>query len=138
MKILINTVARREIAKNMVGNIRGDENMEVIIQPHIEKKSDEQRGWFHFLCREMSKETGYTEGEIKEYIKAETFGSTVVQVGDIQREVTCSSETDENGKARSKTDYSKLIDGAYRIGAEAGIALPNPLYKDESMSEEHL
>ena len=42
MKILINSKSRRDLAKEMVGNIRGEENMEVIIQPHVEKKSDEQ------------------------------------------------------------------------------------------------
>ena len=130
MKILINSKSRRDLARSMVGNIRGDEKMEVIIQPHIEKKSDEQRGWFHFLCREMSKDTGYTEGEIKELVKYETYGSKIVRIGDTSAEVTCSSEVDENGKPRGKADYSQLIDGAYRIGAEAGIALPNPLYKE--------
>ena len=134
VKILITTEDRRSFAQNLVGNIQGQEKAgyltEVIIQPHVEKKSDEQRGWFHFLCREISKDTGYTEGQVKELVKKYVLGTQIVTIGDQTKEVTCSSETDETGKARSKMSYSQLIDGAYQIGAEAGIALPNPMYRE--------
>ena len=39
------------------------------------------------------------------------------------REVVSSSEYDDEGKPRDKPSYSDLIEGAYRIAAEAGIRL---------------
>ena len=130
MKILIKTKENRSFAANLVGNIKGDEGMEVIIQPHIDKKTDEQRAWFHVLCREMSAETGYTEGQIKEIIKQDVFGISEIFIGNRERYTTCSSEIDENGEPRSKPSYTQLIEGAYQLAAEAGIQLPNPIYRE--------
>lgn len=116
-----------EIKKNClaaVTEILGEQNMEVIIREHEENHSDEQRGFFHLLCREMSRDTGYTEGQIKELIKQDVLGTVVVEFAGRTKEVTESSE------AQVKRRYSELIDGAYRIAAEAGIVLPAPRYRE--------
>ena len=116
-----------EIKKNCLAaimEIMGDQNMEVIIQEHTDDKTREQESFFHVLCRELSRDTGYTEGEIKELIKQEILGTTVVKFAGRAREVTSSS-----AKA-SRPQYSELIEGAYKIGAEAGVILPPPLYRE--------
>ena len=121
-----------EIKKNCLAavmEIMGDQNMEVIIQEHEENHTAEQRAFFHLLCREMSRDTGYTEGQIKELIKKDVLGTVIVEFGGRTKEVTESSE------AQVKRKYSELIDGAYRIAAEAGIVLPNPRYREEAQAK---
>ena len=127
MKIIINSKERRELAKSMVGNIRGDENMVVIIEPYVDDHSSEQRSFFHILIRLISKDTGYTEAEVKQLVKREILGAKIVTIGGTQGEVISSSEVDDDGKPRVKPSYSELIEGAYKLGSDAGISLPNPL-----------
>lgn len=118
-----------EIKKNCLAavmDIMGDQNMEVVIREHEENKSAEQRAFFHLLCREMSRDTGYTEGQIKELIKQDVLGTVIVKFAGKTKEVTESSE------AQVKRRYSELIDGAYRIAAEAGIVLPAPMYRESA------
>ena len=123
MKIIIDSKERRALAVDLVKSITHEPLMEVIIQPHIDEHSDPQRGLFHVAVREISQYTGYTEGQVKELIKREILGTKMVKIGSVEKEVTCSSEYDDEGKKRKKPDYSELIEGAYRIAAEAGIQL---------------
>ena len=123
MKIIIDSKERRSFAANYIAHITADPLKEVIIQDHVEGHSDPQRGLFHAAVRELSKETGYTEGEVKELIKKEILGTKIIKIGDIEKEVTCSSEYDDDGKPRDKPSYSQLIDGLYRIASEAGITI---------------
>jgi hypothetical protein len=127
MMIRIDSKEKRSWACEMVRNIRGDEDMQVTIEPYVEVKSDPQRAWFHVLCREICNGTGYTEAQIKEAVKKMILGTKTVKLGGYELEVTCSSETDEEGKPRSKPSYSELIEGAYMLGAEAMIQLPSPM-----------
>ncbi len=80
----------------------------------------EQRGWLHVLCEILSEATGYTPGEIKELAKRELWGTTVVEIAGRHIEVVRSSEE------ASRKEYAKLIDTVYRIGADAGVPLPDP------------
>lgn len=99
-----------------------DKAMEVLIRPYKEKKTGEQEAFFHVLCRELSKATGYTEGEIKEYIKRDVFGQREIRIGDRTTSVGISSSK------LPREQYSELIEGAYRVGADAGVQLPAPRY----------
>ena len=119
-KFIITSKLIKRNAINAVMEKMGEDNMEVIIQKHKEDKTAEQRGWFHALCKTLGEETGYTQAEIKELIKKAIIGTKMVKVGGYEKEVTESSES------LDKIGYSELIEGAYRIGAEAGIQLPNP------------
>ena len=123
MLIHITTKERRSFAVNAVSNITADQNMEVIIQPHIEKKSDAQRNIFHALIRDLREGTSFTEREVKDLVKKQVLGTKLVQIGSSWAEVICSSEVDDEGKPRTKPDYSVLIEGVYAIAGEAGIAL---------------
>ena len=124
MKIVVNSKERRDLAISLVKGIRKEDcPMMVTIEPFIEGHSDDQRGLFHSLCRELGHEIGYNEAEIKEYVKGEILGTRLIKIGDKEKEVVCSSEYDETGKKRDKISYSTLIEGLYRIAAEAGIHL---------------
>jgi hypothetical protein len=98
--------------------IPGD--VEVVIKKHVRNKTGEQRGWFHKLCQMLGDELGYTMGEIKELVKKDILGTREIRIGDRCTEVTESSEQ------QLRDRYSDLIEGVYRIGAEAGVVLPNP------------
>ena len=130
MKIIINSKERREFAKNLVGNIKGADYVSVTIEPHVEDHSGEQRSYFHILCRLLSADTGFTEGEIKQLIKREILGTKIVTIGMITGEVISSSEVTDEGKPRGAPSYSELIEGALKLGEEAGIALPAPTYRE--------
>lgn len=90
----------------------------VIIKPHVESLTEEQRNGFHWLCKMLGDELGYTLHEIKEMVKQECLGTKLVRIGEHEREVTPSSEK------LNKLQYSELIEGVYRLGAEAGVYLP--------------
>lgn len=92
----------------------------VMIGDYAKDKTAEQRSWFHALCKILGDETGYTLDEVKELVKKDILSTKIVKIGGISKEVTKSSE-----KAK-RDEYSELIDGIYRIGAEAGVVLPNP------------
>lgn len=124
-KYVINSPQVRSNAARAVSEIKGADNLEVIIQPHRDDKTAEQRGWFHVLCKILGEETGYTKGEVKELVKKAILGTKIIKIGEHEKEVTESSEDQD------KIGYSELIDGIYRLGAEAGIALPNPRYRGE-------
>ena len=124
MKIIIDSKERRDLAISLVSGIRQtDCPMMVTIEPFIEGHSDDQRALFHSLCRELGREVGYTEAEVKEYVKQEILGTRSIKIGDNEKTVVCSSEYDESGKKRDKISYSELIDGLYRIAAQAGVNL---------------
>jgi iron uptake system EfeUOB component EfeO/EfeM len=105
-----------------VKEIMGEDDMDVTIEPHREDKSAEMRGFWHFLLGVISQETGYTKEEVKELVKKALLGTKTIKIGSIEKEVTESSE------AQAKPSYSELIEGTYRIAAEAGITLPPARY----------
>ena len=124
MQIVVTDKERKALALSLVkGIMRDDCPMSVTIEPYIEAHSDPQRGKFHILVREMSRITGYTECECKELVKKHILGTKLIKIGDIAREVTCSSEYDDEGKKRDKPSYSELIEGCYELAAQAGIQL---------------
>ena len=108
---------------NFINSYEGDDPLQISIEKEKKDKTEAHSNWFHKLRDIISEHTGYTKGEVKEYIKADVLGTTVVTVGDKTREVTKSSE-----KA-TRLEYSELIEGAYRMGAEAGVPLPNPDFR---------
>ena len=68
-KFIINSRKVRTNAVNAVKTITGEENLEVIIQEHKENKTQEQRNFFHLLCKILGDEIGYSQSEIKEVVK---------------------------------------------------------------------
>jgi hypothetical protein len=124
-KYIINSKQVKHNAIQAVTDIMGADGMEVIVQKHKHDKTAEQRGWFHMLCKLLGDEAGYTLGEVKELVKKELLGTKQITIGGVVKEVTESSE------GQNRHGYSELIEGIYRIGAEAGIQLPAPQYRGQ-------
>lgn len=122
-KFIIKTQQIKQNALDAVMSIMQGDNMEVIIKPHKEDKTGEQRAWLHILFGLISEETGYTKVEVKELVKKQLLGTKIVTIGKVTKEVTASSESE------SRKGYSELIEGTYRLAAEAGIQLPSPKYR---------
>jgi len=99
---------------------------EVVIRPHIGGLTAEQRGGFHWLCKILGNELGYTEGEIKDMVKARVWGydEKVGPDGKVYQFLR-SSERNEDGRKKNKIEYAPLIEGVYQLGSEAGVVLPN-------------
>ena len=122
----LNTKENKQRALKALTAVMGSEGKEVIIRKRVENKTTEQRGWFHVLCQLFGSETGYTQGEIKELIKRDVLGTTLVEFAGIGKfEVVKESEGED------RPGYAELIEGAYRLAAEAGIVLPNPIKKPQ-------
>ena len=95
---------------------------EVTIKPYKKDVTAEQRAFFNgVLVRAISQETGYSEAEVKEMVKKYTHGVNEVTIGNSTHYVTTSSES-------GREKMSELIEGAYRLAAEANIQLPPPRY----------
>ena len=118
MRFIINSKQVKRNCLDAVMEIRGDDQMEVVIQKHKQRKTDEQRSFWHVLLSILGEETGYTLGEVKYLVKAAVIGSETVSVGNMTVEVVPSSEKQDRER------YSELIEATYQIAAEAGIELP--------------
>ncbi len=124
MQVIIDSKERRTLALEMIQNIRAEDcPMSVTIEPYIEGHSKEQRALFHVLCRQWGNQVGYTEGQVKEAIKQHVYGTDSIELGGKCITVTGSTETTSDGKLRDKSDYSELIEHAYRLAAEDGVIL---------------
>ncbi len=117
-RFIINSKEVRANAVQAVSQIKGEEQLEVVIQRHKKRKTDEQRSFWHVLLSILGEETGYTLGEVKYLVKAAVIGSETVSVGNMTVEVVPSSEKQDRER------YSELIEATYQIAAEAGIELP--------------
>ena len=116
----INSQQVRARAAAEVAAIKGEDAMEVIIQPRVDDQTAEQRGFWHVLIKILATELGYTPNAMKAAIKVETWGSEMVEVCEMTVEVV------ESSSGAKKDEYSKLIETTYRIAAEYGVVLPNP------------
>jgi hypothetical protein len=90
----------------------------VVISDFKLNRTNQQRAWFHTLCGLFAKETGDSQGDIKEYIKRDVLGVHTVTFAGETFERTKSSE------AANREEYSDCIEGIYRIAAEMGVILP--------------
>ena len=118
-RFIIKTPEIRSRAAAEVMAIRGEDNLEVVIQEHKDDQTAEQRGFFHVLIKILADELGSSPDATKIDIKRETFGSRKEMVRGVEVEVIESSAKAKRG------DYSELIETTYRISAEYGIVLPN-------------
>jgi len=117
-RFIINSKEVKRNCLDAVMEIRGEDNLEVVIQKHKKRKTDEQRSWFHVLASMLGEETGYTLAEVKDLVKRQVIGTRYVTIGNSQCEVVESSES------QNREIYSQLIEGVYQLAAEAGIELP--------------
>lgn len=119
-RFIINSKQVRSRAAAEVAAIKGDDGMEVLIQPHIDDQTASQRGFFHVLVKILADELGYSPNEMKSAIKVEAWGSDMVEVCEMTVEVVKSSA------GAKKDEYSELIEVTYRLAANYGVVLPAP------------
>jgi hypothetical protein len=116
----INSRDAKRLALKAVMDIMGEDGMEVVIRKRVKHGSKEQQAWFNMLCKMIADDTGADPESIKAHIKTEVFGlQTSTLAG---KTIEYVPRSDLHGMK----GYSQLIDGAYRIGAELGIVLPDP------------
>ena len=125
-KFIIKTAEVRSHAAREVMQIRSADSCEVIIQPHVDNQTAEQRGFFHVLIEILAKELGNSPNAMKIDIKRETWGSVIEVVRGAKTEVIKSSA------GAKKDEYSELIETTYRIAAEYGVVLPNPRWHGDT------
>ena len=119
-RFIINSEQIRSNAAQAVLAIRGEDNLEVVIQEHNDDQTDEQRGFYHVLNGILAKELGASPNAMKMDIKRECWGSEMVTVRGHEFEVIMSTT-----KAK-KDQYSELIECIYRVAADLGVVLPAP------------
>jgi hypothetical protein len=125
-KFIINNQQIRSRAAAEVAAIKGDDCMEVIIQPYVDDQTVEQRGFFHVLVKILADELGYSPDSMKQAIKAETWGTDTVEVCEMTVDVIRSSA------GAKKDEYSELIETTYRLAANYGVILPNARWQGET------
>ena len=83
-----------------------------------------QQRYFHKWCREFGKFTGNTEGEMKDIVLGEMFGTETVNTkfGPRVRPLKRSSDA-------KRIDYSALIDTLTLMAAEMDFYIPPPTRK---------
>lgn len=113
---------RPEIKHNLIREINSLDTgkiWDIEIKEYRKPKSVSQRGWFHSLCHMLGNELGIPEGQVKELAKAQILGWRVVTLGGITFPVA-----DGSSEKLDRMEYSDLIEVVYRLGAEAGVVLP--------------
>jgi len=102
-----------EIIENIEGAVKiveaGGAQHEVFIRP--KRRSNPQNDAIHKIYRELSKRSGHTIGEVKEWSKSNHLGMKTIEVGGIWREIP-----------RSTTDLSKEEASEYIQLLEATLA----------------
>jgi len=99
---------------SILSSLPEDVDYQVVVEPYKENKTVEQRNSFHLLCKIFGDDTGYTQGEIKSMVVSKVFGTTNVM----------GVEVGPSTEKLKMDDYSRLIEGAYILAAEAGVVLP--------------
>ena len=124
MKVFpINSRDAKERALKAVMTIMGADGMEVVIRKRVESGSKEQQAWFNMLVKMIADDTGNSPEAIKAHVKVEAFGMATGTVAG--RTFDYIPRSDLYGMK----GFSQLIEGAYRLGAELGIVLPEPRVK---------
>ena len=102
-----------------VASLTLDDNLyRVEIHRHVEKHSTDQQKGFHWLLGEWSAECGTDPDMLKDCVKRAVYGTTTVEKMGFTFEIL-------NSSARmNKIEYTRLIEGAYRLAAEYGYVLP--------------
>jgi len=102
-----------EIIENIEGAVKilesGGAQHEVFIRP--KRRSNPQNDTIHKIYRELSKRSGHTIGEVKEWSKSNHLGMKTIEVGGIWREIP-----------RSTTDLSREEASEYIQLLEATLA----------------
>lgn len=123
--IIINKDIRRRAAQAVMA-IRGDDKLEVIIRPHEDDQTAEQRKFWHVLIKVFADEIGDSPESLKMDIKRETFGVDIA----VSKVTGKENEIVKSSTKAKKDEYSQLIETTYRLAANFGIQLPNARWSE--------
>ena len=93
----------------------------ITIEKHVPPKTRNQNDYLHVCFRQIAKEVGHTESEIKEYMKDE-YGPMVV-VGKNHILKTPSRMVSKSVSEYSKEEISELIEHCHVVAANLGIVI---------------
>ena len=124
MKFIVRNKEIRQRAVEAVSTITSDPLQEVIIQPHVDSKTAEQRAFWHMLLGRFGDDIGMAKGDLKEIVKAKVVGWRTVSYGGIDLVVA-----DGSSEKLNKGDYSALITETYILAGEAGVNLPPAIHE---------
>lgn len=92
---------------------------ELVFRSERVEKTAGQRNLFHAVCSDLAPHFGLTPGGMKLKVKASFYGIEIRDEAGIYYAVVPSSEDSD------REEYGRLIDHAYRMGAEQGFAVPD-------------
>ena len=117
---ILNSKKEKQKALRALMAVMGEEGMEMILRKRTDHGTKEQERWFNILCRMIADENGDEPESIKYIIKEKVFGRILSEAMGVTVEFVPRSNYE------GRAGYSKLIECAYRTGAELGIVLPEP------------
>lgn len=117
MRKIVNT---REQFENIGYDLNFEKPLEVIVKPFRAKRSLDQNAKMHVMIRELADHIGYSQTELKDYLKSEYGPTKTIQIGDKQRVIPMS--TAEYNRAEA----AEIIEILYMLGAECGYAFQEP------------
>jgi hypothetical protein len=94
--------------------------MEVVVKPFRSRRSLDQNAKMHVMIRDLAAHLGYTQSELKDYLKHEYGPTKTLQIGETQKVIPLS--TSEYNRAEA----GEIIEILYMLGAECGYAFEEP------------
>jgi hypothetical protein len=122
MRYIVRNERVHQNAIDAVTSITYEPIMQVDITRYVDSKTRAQENWFHKLCDEFGRYYGMDSGDVKEIAKAKLFGWRKIEFGGIDLVIADGSSTKLN-----KHQYSDLIEILYRMAADSGFVLPDPV-----------
>jgi hypothetical protein len=89
---------------------------EVVVRPFKRKRTLSQNAKMHAMMRELAQHIGYSDGELKDYIKSEHGPKKTITIGDEHSTVPVST------KDYNVSECGDIIEVLFRLGAECGCS----------------
>jgi len=111
-------IKSEQIRSNCIAEIQGNEPGGWTVEIRKAGKSNQMRNFFHALCDDIAKHTGYTKEQVKHMIKTKVLGFDVWKDrnGKEYQMVKSSEDCD-------KDEYNLLINAAYDIAVKMNIPI---------------
>ena len=115
--------SREEAARWIITDTAGIQNgrpFEILVKPFKRRRTLDQNAKMHAMIREVAQHVGYSDGELKDYIKSEYGPKRKVRIG--KREVVIPKST----RDYNVMECADIIEVLYMLGAECGCVFQDP------------
>lgn len=92
----------------------------VEVRPFKPKRTLDQNAKMHVMIRELATHIGYSDSELKDFLKAEYGPTKTIQIGESQKAIPVSTSE------YNRTEAGEMIEILYMLGAECGYAFQEP------------